>query len=533
MVVALVVKGFGGWIMRRRRIAITACLLLFIFVPRVHAQSIWQSEQGTWSNPDNWLGGVPNGADSAALFASDRPSGDATVEVDIPVTLGELRIENPNDIQLRFNFATITFSASDRRPLLHASGNSNLSIEPEVVLAGDLDVVTATADSTITLAGRRGRFFGDGDIIKSGPGTLVLAGRRATSSNRYVVQDGVLEVNAPLVLPTDVTHEVIDATLRVLFSASFPMVVSNGTVQVADSDISLGGSITFSGGSSLVSYNGPGNAGSWVDSVIALDSADLRISARDSDDLEIRGEVSGVGQLHFDGASGIGDVGLENSVSHDGGVVVSAGNVQFSGDNAYTGETHVMGGSLWIWHENGLGSTEQGTVIDGGSLTLGADSQESIIVRSGELRISGPVEEYTGSFELHGGSLFNTAVISSPVVVDNAQRQTHISGGNGRILGAISGRGDIVLAGELAIVGPIEIDGEVYSQSSEVSIASSNSSISYNNLARRSYLAIQRSPAIRFVGRKILISVDTHSPWIPGRFFGAVTLKMRKSSMAA
>src|SRR6185369_11286470 len=120
------------------------------------------------SNAGNWTGGVPNGADAAALLGS-AATGNATVTLDVAPSVGILTFNNN-----AANY-TITSGGSNTLTLDASAGTANVQvlagshvISAPVALADDTNV-NITGGSTLTIPnldpmGHR--------ITKSGTGTL-------------------------------------------------------------------------------------------------------------------------------------------------------------------------------------------------------------------------------------------------------------------------------------------------------------------------------------------------------------------------
>lgn len=105
-----------------------------------------------------------------------------------------------------------------------------------------------------------------------------------------------------------------------------------------------------------------------------------------------------------------------NDISGVGGLIkIGAGTLELSGDNTYTGGTHVYGGNLAVWRDANLGANDTGLTLGGGGrLRVLADgfstARPVTLDGNGGLRIDGGTSTFAGVFAdgTRAGSLTKT-----------------------------------------------------------------------------------------------------------------------------
>src|SRR5439155_5450467 len=116
---------------------------------------------GNWSNSSNWSGGVPNATDDVANFAAIDLTADATVLLDIPVTLGQLTLGD-----------TDTTTAAGWT----LSSGTNTANTLTLSVSSGAPTVTVNALGTGKVATISSIIAGTQGLTVGGTGTLVLTG---------------------------------------------------------------------------------------------------------------------------------------------------------------------------------------------------------------------------------------------------------------------------------------------------------------------------------------------------------------------
>jgi autotransporter-associated beta strand protein len=296
----------------------------------ISGNGAWTNDaNGLWSNATNWQGGtVASGTGFTADFSSLTNSADRTVTLDAPYAIGALKFGNP---------------ASAHNWMLNASNGATLTLS---ATTPSIAVMQNVATINAPLAGTAG-------LVKSGPGTLVLAGANQLSgtldadSGSITANDGAFRIAGP----GSVANVASPIYLRNNNGGSSTLQLdgSQGGITVAQ-DISLAGrnagaiSIQNLAGSNTLAGNfiltsGGGNY--WFDSDAGtLTLAGLIPSSAPS--------VPSARTLAFIGA---GNILVSGIISNANGYAVSlvksnTGTLTLNGANTYSGPTTVYGGAL-------------------------------------------------------------------------------------------------------------------------------------------------------------------------------------------
>jgi autotransporter-associated beta strand protein len=158
----------------------SAFALVTVNVTITTASGTWISDaNGTWGTPNRWSGNlIATGAGQTANFSTINISGNRTVTLDSPRTIGTLRF---NDITSAF--FNWTLAATNDAALTLDNG---LAASPTIA-------VTNTATISAPLGGANG-------FTKSGPGTLILSGNNSLSgtvnldTGSTTISDGIVRV---------------------------------------------------------------------------------------------------------------------------------------------------------------------------------------------------------------------------------------------------------------------------------------------------------------------------------------------------
>ncbi len=165
----------------------------------------------SWSQPLNWLGGVPNGKGAEANFWRTL-SGSQTITLDGNKTVGTLTFDSPY---------TYTISPGSGGSLIldEPGGAATLtSTQGSHIIAADVqlaDSLKATiVNGTFHLDGN---ISGPGGLTKSGAGALELGGTNSYS-DATTVQEGTLRLDTPMLADAADVYLAIGATLNLNFT---------------------------------------------------------------------------------------------------------------------------------------------------------------------------------------------------------------------------------------------------------------------------------------------------------------------------
>ena len=244
---------------------------------------IWNSASGgNWSAVPslNWSSSnssVPNAQGATAnLFGALQTSG--TVNLDVPVTLGTLNIQNANASYTIAGSNTLTMDNSGSTALINVLANlgNSHAIQAAVVLNGPTTVTVTDLGSTLAMSGN---ISGSGALTKAGAGIVLLSGSNTFGGT--IVSGGTLQISAiPSALPNaplSITSGVLDLGGLSPTVGSVGIsggVLQNGTLTATNFSIS-GGEVTSTaplvGGSFVVS-------GGLIDANASLTGGSITIS---------------------------------------------------------------------------------------------------------------------------------------------------------------------------------------------------------------------------------------------------------------
>jgi autotransporter-associated beta strand protein len=144
----------------------------------------------SWSQPLNWLGGVPNAAGAVANFWRTNTAS-RTITLDGSKTVGTLSFISPQSFTISPGTGGSLLFNNSASPATLTSNQGNHTLGVPVQLAGDLRAAINAGTFTIG-----GAVSGGGDITKTGAGTLALVGALSYTGDT-IVQAGALRINQP------------------------------------------------------------------------------------------------------------------------------------------------------------------------------------------------------------------------------------------------------------------------------------------------------------------------------------------------
>ena len=469
------------------------------------------SAGGSWSNPSNWTGSVPNGVGAGAAFTAGTTS-PVTVTLDMPVTLGTLAFGNSASTSSGYTLVgggtnTLTFSNSGNGATITVTDGTH-AINAPVILADNLTVTTgSTSPWTLsfgTASSITDNRAGYSLTMSGNGGVLVLSGSN-TYSGRTTISAGAILLNNPNAVPySTVTVGVNNGLLFNTNSGAITTfnlggLAGSGNVSLADGShaltLSAGGngagtiysgalsgpggltkvgggtltltaSNTYSGGTNVNAGTlqiGNGGSGASIGGTSGVSIAsNATLAFNDADTVTFAPTISGAGNLV---KTGNGTLTLTASNTYSGGTTVNVGSLVAVGQS-YTAPGAVAGplGSGPITLNNGTlvmalaaNSTNPTTVdlVSGNAITL-AGNNDSIIAGANP----------TGTVSLSNGTI-NLAGAGGTIAIA-ASQVLNLGESNGYTLtidpdlqfsnsGTISaGPGSIFLsAGNLAVAGTL------------------------------------------------------------------------------
>ncbi|ECF4807477.1 fibronectin-binding autotransporter adhesin ShdA [Salmonella enterica] len=291
--------------------------------------------------------------------------------------------------------------------------------------AGSTFTVTSELDETTATSNWDGS-----KLTKQGDGTLILS----NTGNDYgdtEIDGGILTAKDAASLGTgDVT--IAESATLALSQGSLDNNVTGGgqIVKTGNDELIVTGDNTYSGGTTITG------------GTLTADYADSL----------------GTGVIANSGVLQVGEGELENTLSGSGSLVkTGTGELTLSGDNSYSGDTTITGGTLTADHADSLGT---GVIANSGVLQVGEGELENTLSGSGalvktgtgELTLSGD-NTYSGGTTITGGTLTadHADSLGTGVIANSGVLQV----GEGELENTLSGTGSLVKTGtgELTLSG--------------------------------------------------------------------------------
>ncbi|EMB8517664.1 fibronectin-binding autotransporter adhesin ShdA [Salmonella enterica] len=291
--------------------------------------------------------------------------------------------------------------------------------------AGSTFTVTSELDETTATSNWDGS-----KLTKQGDGTLILS----NTGNDY----GDTEIDGGILAAKDAASL---GTGNVTIAESATLALSQGTL---DNNVTGGGKIVKTGNDELIvtgdnTYSG---GTTITGGTLTADHADSL----------------GTGAIVNSGVLQVGEGELENTLSGSGALVkTGTGELTLSGDNSYSGDTTITGGTLTADHADSLGT---GVIANSGVLQVGEGELENTLSGSGSLVKTGTGEltlsgdnTYSGDTTITGGTL--TADHADSLGTGDIDNSGVLQVGEGELENTLSGTGSLVKTGtgELTLSG--------------------------------------------------------------------------------
>ena len=365
---------------------------LTVELPYLFGDGVWTADQdGVWSDTANWLDGFPaNGAGETADFSTMNITEDRTV------TLGESHYVGA----LKFGDL-----AGGQSWTLASDEGGAITLDTDSADQPTVEVVNSKAVIEASLGGTNG-------LMKSGAGTLVLAGASSLSGTVNAdtasssENDGVLCIAHPSALV-----EVDTLQVRNTGNGSSALLLDGSR----NGDLVLPLTIEWSGRDGSVSalQNGAGT-NELLGGITLNDGGAYYGIESKSGVLTLGGIItsaaSGTRGLSFKGNGDACVSGIIQDGSADSLKVTKTGSgcLTLAGNNQYSGVTTLSAGELKVEGTTGTGATtiSFGTILSGGGTVLNN------------------LTAYGGSIVRVGGEGFELGVDSSFVLIDDFEGYT-------------------------------------------------------------------------------------------------------------
>jgi hypothetical protein len=200
---------------------------------------------GDWNVSSNWVGGLPNGVGSIALFAAAIAS-PQTVYTNTAVTVGTLKFDNLNSYMI--------------------TGQGSVTLQ---VATGTASVEVVKGSHKINLPSI---FASDTNITVASGATLTISNPMTIKANKIVTKTGALNIQAPLTIETGGVLNLGAGPTATLFGA--PSLASGAKVNVQNNSLNIDYRGQASPAATIKSQLTSGyNAGAWNGQGISSSSA--------------------------------------------------------------------------------------------------------------------------------------------------------------------------------------------------------------------------------------------------------------------
>ena len=353
---------------------------------------------GDWFNAAAWSSGVPQMAGDSATLALDNVTGQ--LQLGSSVFLEQLLVSGRGSLTLA-GAGPLLFRSDGAGALqINLTPNGGVldtTVSAPVSLSDSQPlIVNAASMATLQLNGAIGSAAGD--LVKQGAGALRLGGNNAAWNGAVSVEAGSLVVAHSMALGSATTGTSIGPAGILVFeqSSAEPLSVNGGAVHVRN-----------------VQLTGP----------IQIDGSALIFRPQNPLTTDPRGGTSesSIGPTTISGTiSGMGDLTVQNQ---------SRDPVILGGNNEYTGHTYIRAGQVTAATATALGSSTEGTTINGGALRVQAPTDEQFRIESGELRFAAGEFVPADPVTVAGGSVYFPVrpTVPTAVIVDGV--------GGGEIVG--------------------------------------------------------------------------------------------------
>ncbi len=415
--------------------AILVCPFQLVVTHCLAQSSSWQigTSSGDWFDATHWNNGVPNGPGAIAILPG---SSSFHVQANQPFTLGELDFTGPLQTNV-FGTGQLVFDQPGAGSALiradsGASGaaiNATISI-PLSIAAGETLAIDLAAPTTLSLGSI---VAGSGNVIKTGLGTLMLAGSSPMWDGTFSITSGRAVLSGASALGSTVGNTTVSggAILTLQSSTAEPIELNSGTMQVnTTAAITLSNPIQLTGNGTI--SNASTTVATTFNNVV----------------------------------SGTGDATFQNSAS---AAMIIGGN------STYTAHTYVSGTSFRATSSSAFGDSSNGTTLQSGTLSVEALTDELFTVAGGTLTFTSALASYNHAVTVDGGTLslpgvataLNVPVIAGP----NGGRVQFV--GTGNWTGGSSGTGNLQLVGSVNVNGSLSHSGSLTIDRAKLNTANS------------------------------------------------------------
>lgn len=390
-----------------------------------------QDGGGIWTNPSQWWTGTdnvtwPSGSD--AIFGNSGTGG--IVGLASPTSVGSIDFESfSGTYTMGTNGQTLTINKGINKSATSAA----VILASQIALGGDqtwfldggnftqstannatidLGSHTLTIENNVGANLNRAPISGTGDIIKNGPGRLVLGANPAaahTFEGGLTLNDGVTMIHNNNIGSGNLTMN--GGVLEYYWNSTFSRSLGSGTGQAQIMGSASGFSQNGGGQSLTVSINNNNNYevvwGSefFKPDALALSAPTSRGTTNWQNPIDLNGvDRVVIADIGSDSrAQGIFHRTIRNSSATPAGLTkAGSGRILLNAANTYNGGTTIEEGTLQLGNRSGLGSAVGTLTVNGGLLNINNQSNVTVGNLTG-----------TGGTIANNGSAAHTLIVGS------------------------------------------------------------------------------------------------------------------------
>lgn len=431
--------------------ASTALLTFPLTANAADVEYIGPSAGGLWGTASNWSNGaVPTAADTVIIKPGIQS---ISVNPGQPYSVGRIDVLdgsalNSNGIGGTTTGGTLTFYGVNGIGFHYAASGSGASGPRRFQLANDvafivdnpngstvtlaylgtvglndktLTINTANANNTVVISGA---VSGAGGIVKTGDGLLWTGAASNTYTGITDVQSGALALRSAGSLKTSSLINV-DGTFDISgitpVSTSIQTLTGTGevrlgtkTLEITNASTTYAGDISGTGGVTVSNGNLTlSGATSYTGSTAIAAGARLQFGAGGATGSLASQQISNEGELAFNRNNAFD---FSADISGTGAVFQSGtGTTTLSGNNSYTGATHIEAGTLKAATANGFSTSSAFAVSSGATLDLnGMDQTLASLANAGNVNFGTATSNnlhITGDYVGNNGMLTINAVL--------------------------------------------------------------------------------------------------------------------------
>lgn len=400
-----------------------SCMLILAGVSEAQTNGTWiYNGGGNWTDHTKWSPTHASGAGAIANFSTINITGDRSINVNSPITIGALLLgDTDNNRGYKFQQNSITFDNNGTDAVLSSASGSTHHFDSTSIVLNDNLVVTQTSSSIELksgISGSGGLYINSGKLqLRSIPdGANTYSGPTVLNNDAQVMfRNGGWNnesVNSNIIINGGIFNKYYDSNMTI------PLGTGARQMQI------LGGTSGFSGNRNFnVSLNGSGQTVVWGSTffnpdklVLTSDWANIYGKTILNNRIDLNGADRTITILsNNDSGGGYGQVSnviSDSSGSGAGLIKEGLGVLYLAHNNTFTGGVEIKEGVVRVGHANALGTqTDGGLNFTGGGTKL--DIRNNISLKS------------LASTEVYFGTITNGGATATTLTIDLSADSTY------------------------------------------------------------------------------------------------------------